>query len=152
MKNSVSRRTIVLMAGLSGIAVWAEPSRAAPISFKILLTGAQQVPPVQTAATGTVELTYDPATRVVTWNLSYHDLSGPATMAHFHGPATEGNNAPPVIWLTQKGAAVEQPVKGEATLSPEQAEQFAAGNWYINVHTSANPKGEIRGQVVVPKS
>lgn len=121
--------------------------------FKVAFTGVQQVPPVQTAATGTADLTYDPATRLVTWSVTYTGLSGPATMAHFHGPATAGNNAPPVIWLTQKGAtSVESPIKGEVTLTPEQAQQFTAGEWHINVHTQANPKGEIGGQVVPPKS
>ena len=108
---------------------------------------------MQTAAIGTADLTYDPAIRLVTWSVTYTGLSGPATMAHFHGPATAGNNAPPVIWLTQKGAtSVESPIKGEVTLTPEQAQQFTAGEWHINVYTQANPKGEIRGQVVPPKS
>jgi len=86
---------------------------------------------VETAATGTAELTYDPVTRVVTWTLSYSGLSGPATMAHFHGPAAPGKNGPPVIWRSPKGSPVEAPVKGEATLTPEQAQQFSAGEWYI---------------------
>jgi hypothetical protein len=152
MKALLSRRVIFLMACLTAIAVSAGPSQAASMSFKVALTGAQQVPPVQTAATGTADLTYDPATRVVAWNVTYNGLSGPATMAHFHGPATAGNNGPPVIWLTEKGAAVEGRIKGEATLTPEQAQQFLAGEWYVNVHTQANPKGEIRGQVIPPKS
>jgi hypothetical protein len=152
MKALLSRRVIFLMACLTAITVSAGPSQAASMSFKVALTGAQQVPPVQTAATGTADLTYDPATRVVAWNVVYNGLSGPATMAHFHGPATAGNNGPPVIWLTEKGAAVEGRIKGEATLTPEQAQQFLAGEWYVNVHTQANPKGEIRGQVIPPKS
>jgi hypothetical protein len=151
MKISISRREIVISACLAGIAVWAVPSRAAPVSLKVPLTGAQQVPPVQTAATGTADLTYDPATRVVTWSVSYSGLSGAATMAHFHGPAAEGKNGPPVIWLAEKGATVTNPIKGQATLTPEQAQQLTAGEWYINVHTQANPNGEIRGQVMPPK-
>jgi hypothetical protein len=110
------------------------------------------VPPVQTAGTGTADLTYDPATRVVTWNITYSGLSGSASMAHFHGPAAEGKNGPVVIWLTKQGSPVESPTKGEATLTPEQAQQFTAGEWYINVHTQAHPAGEIRGQVMPPKS
>jgi hypothetical protein len=106
---------------------------------------------VQTGATGKADLTYDPATRVLTWNVSYSGLSGPATMAHFHGPAMQGKNAPPVVWLSEKGAAVSDPIKGQATLTPEQAQQMTAGEWYINVHTQANPGGEIRGQVMPPK-
>ena len=48
-----------------------------------------------TTGSGTAELTYDPATRVVTWNIAYSGLSSAATMAHFHGPAEQGKNAPP---------------------------------------------------------
>ena len=84
-------------------------------------------------------------------DVNHSGLSGPATMAHFHGPATQGKNAPPVIWLSEKGAAVSNPIKGQATLTPEQAQQMTAGEWYINVHTEANPGGEIRGQVTPPK-
>ena len=79
------------------------------------------------------------------------DSPGAATTAHFHGPAAEGKNGPPVIWLAEKGATVANPIKGQATLTPEQAQQFMAGEWYINVHTQANPNGEIRGQVLPPK-
>ena len=151
MKISISRRNIVIAGCLASIAAWTLPSQAAPVSFKMALTGAQQVPPVQTGATGTADLTYDPATRVLTWDVNHSGLSGPATMAHFHGPATQGKNAPPVIWLSEKGAAVSNPIKGQATLTPEQAQQMTAGEWYINVHTQANPGGEIRGQVTPPK-
>jgi hypothetical protein len=140
------------LAGLIGVALWAAPSLAAPVSFKVPLTGTQQSPPVDTAAAGTADITYDPATRVVTWTVTYSGLTGQPTMAHFHGPAATGANAPPVVWLTEKGAAVTGPIKGEATLTPEQAEQFTSGMWYVNIHTAANPKGEIRGQVVPPKS
>ncbi len=152
MTISISRRHLIVAACLTGIMTWAARSQAAPQSFKVALTGAQQVPPVQTSATATADLSYDPATRVVTWSLTYSGLSGPATMAHFHGPAAAGKNGPPVIWLTEKGKPVESPIKGQATLTPEQAQQFSAGEWYINVHTQANPGGEVRGQVVPPKS
>jgi hypothetical protein len=93
---------------------------------------------VQTAAKGTADLSYDPATRMLIWSVTYNGLSGPATMAHFHGPAVEGKNGPPVIWLAEKGATVNSPIKGQATLTQEQAQQLTAGEWYINVHTQAN--------------
>jgi CHRD domain len=152
MKISISRRSVIVAASLAVMAIWGLPSQAAALSFKVALTGAQQVPPVQTTATGTADLTYDPATRMLTWSVNSNGLSGPATMTHFHGPAAEGKNAPPVIWLSEKGAPVPNPIKGSATLTPEQAQQFMAGEWYVNVHTQANPGGEIRGQVMPPKS
>lgn len=152
MTMSISRRDVILMAAATGMAAWAVSSQAAPMSFEVALTGAEQVPPVQTPGKGTAALTFDPATRVVTWTVSYGGLTGPATMAHFHGPAAAGKNAPVVLWLTKKGDPVESPIKGEATLTPDQAQQFSAGELYINVHTQANPGGEIRGQVMPPKS
>jgi CHRD domain len=126
--------------------------RADATSFKVPLTGAQGVPAVDTTGSGTAELTYDPATRIVTWNISYSGLSSPSTMAHFHGPAKLGQNAPPVIWLSTQGSPPANPIVGTATLTPEQAKQFSDGEWYVNVHTQSHPAGEIRGQVVPPKS
>jgi hypothetical protein len=156
MKIPVSRRNVIVAACLMGVAasgstIWAVSSEAAPLSFKVPLTGAQQVPPVQTAATGAADLSYDPATRMLTWSVAYTGLSGAATMAHIHGPAGQGKNAPPIIWLSEKGAAVGNPITGSAAVTPEQAQQMMAGEWYINVHTQANPNGEIRGQVMPPK-
>ena len=152
MAVSYSRRNITVAACSAGLVVLLGPAEAAPLAFKVDMNGAQQVPPVQTGASGVADLTYDPATRMLTWTVTYAGLSGPATMAHLHGPATQGKNGPPVIWLSEKGAAVSSPIKGQATLTPEQAQQMMGGEWYVNVHTQANPNGEIRGQVTPPKS
>ena len=152
MNISIYRRIVIVAACAAAVSAWAVASKAAPETFKVALTGAQQVPPVETTGSGTADLTYDPATRVVTWSVTYSGLSAPATMAHFHGPAATGANGPVTIWISNKGSAVESPIKGEATLTPEQAAQFTAGDWYVNVHTSAHPGGEIRGQVMPPKS
>jgi hypothetical protein len=151
MNTAISRRLILLLVCLPGAVLWATPTLAASASFDVTLSGAQQVPPVETSGKGMAKLTYDPATRVVHWTITYEGLSGPVTMAHFHGPAEEGKNAGVQVWLAKQGSAVESPIKGHATLTPEQAKQFAAGAWYINLHTKANPGGEIRGQVVPPK-
>jgi hypothetical protein len=151
MYTGTSRRAVILMACLAGMA-WAGLAQAAPVSFKVPLTGAQQVPPIQIPGTGTADLTYDPSTRVLIWTITYGGLSGPVTMAHVHGPAAEGKNGPVVIWISKQGSSAASPISGQATLTPEQAQQFAAGEWYINVHTKAHPAGEIRGQVIPPKS
>lgn len=124
---------------------------AAPISFTVPLTGSEQGPPVTTSGKGTADLSYDPTTRVLTWTITYSGLSSAATMAHFHGPAPAGKNAGVQIWISKKGTAPTSPIKGQATLTPEQAQQLMAGDWYINIHTADHPAGEIRGQVVPPK-
>lgn len=150
MSSVLSRRAAIALAGLASMA-WMGLAQAAPISFTVPLTGPEEVPPVDNTGTGSAVITYDPATQLVTWTVSASGLSGPPTMAHFHGPADKGANAPVIVWLTTKGSPVESPFKGQATLTPDQAQQFTAGKWYINVHTAAHPTGEIRGQVLPPK-
>ena len=150
MKISISRRIVILGASVTAVAGWVVAAKAAPATFKVALTGAQQVPAVATPGSGTANLTYDPATRMLTWNVTYSGLSGPATMAHFHVGGA-GKNGPVAIWISKQGSPAESPIKGEATLTPEQAQQFTAGDWYVNVHTQAHPAGEIRGQVMPPK-
>ena len=148
--SPILRRPALAFAGavLAGFMVSAQ---AAPVSFSVPLTGAQQVPPVQTQGSGKADLSYDPSTRVVTWTIDFSGLSSPATMAHFHGPAAQGKNAGVKVWLSHKGSAVTSPLKGQATLSTQDAQEFAAGQFYINIHTKDHPSGEIRGQVVPPK-
>jgi hypothetical protein len=145
------QRSLIPYAIILGVA-WVGAAQADPVSFQVLLSGAQCVPPVDTTGSGTADLTYDPATRVVAWKIPYSGLSSPSTMAHFHGPAKQGQNAPPVIWLSTQGSPPANPMTGSATLTPEQAQQFSAGEWYVNVHTQSHPAGEIRGQVIPPKS
>jgi hypothetical protein len=127
---------------------------AAPETFQVQLSGDQQVPAVQTNGSGTANLTYDPSTHMLQWSISYSGLSGPVTMAHLHGPAAAGKNAKPEVWLTKKGSSgpADNPITGEAKLTAAQGKALREGELYINLHTSAHPGGEIRGQVVVPKS
>ncbi len=150
MTISWSRNSIFALVAI-GCLAWGGLAVAAPVSFTVPLSGAKQVPPVTTPGKGTAALTWDPNTRVVTWRITYSDLSGPATMAHFHDGAS-GKNGPVTIWLVEKGKPVGNPIVGKATLNPSDAEKFEAGDWYINLHTKDHPDGEIRGQVVPPKS
>ena len=113
-------------------------------SMKNQLTGAQEVPPVTTSGTGTVDTTFDKSTNVLSWTVTYSGLSGPVTAAHFHGPAMAGANAGVVVPFTGDMAS---PIRGKATLTAAQAADLTAGRWYANLHTAKNPGGEIRGQV-----
>jgi CHRD domain len=150
LRKTFSRRTLMFLAGAALAASTVGPAHAASVSFTVALSGAQQVPPVTTAGKGTADLTWNPATRVVAWSITYGDLSSAATMAHFHRGG-EGKNGPVVIWLTTRGQAPSSPITGSTTLTPAQAAQFTAGDWYINLHTKDHPAGELRGQVIVPK-
>jgi hypothetical protein len=89
-------------------------------------------------------VTYDTQTKQLKWKVSYSGLSGPATAAHFHGPAEPGKNAGVMIPIQNIATS---PAEGSATLTDAQAADLMGGRLYVNVHTAANPGGEIRGQV-----
>ena len=112
--------------------------------YKVMLDAKSEVPPNASPATGSADVDYDPATKKLTWTLTYSGLTGPATAAHFHGPADAGKAAGVKVPIP---GATSSPAEGSATLTDEQAADFLAGKYYINVHTAANPGGEIRGQV-----
>lgn len=143
------RRTasIVILVGAVGLLAACAGTQTAqgPTSLRATLSGAQEVPPVSTAASGTAAITFNQATRQLSWNVTYAGLSGPATMAHFHGPAAPGANAG--VALPIGGAGMTSPASGQATLNDAQVADLLAGRWYVNIHTAANPGGEIRGQV-----
>jgi hypothetical protein len=137
-------RTGFAAVALTFALVAAAPALAETLTYKIALSPAGEVPPVPTRAAGSADVTYDTVTRLLSWNVTHSGLSGAPTAAHFHGPSTPLENAPVIIVFS---GGLTSPIKGSATLTPEQASQFLAGSWYINVHTPAYPGGELRGQV-----
>jgi hypothetical protein len=152
MRQTFSRRSVLgYAAGSAAGAVLlssAQPSQAAPMKFKADMNAASEVPPTTSSGKGTLTASYDPATKMLTWEGSFSGLTGPATAAHFHGPAETGKNAGVAIWISEKGQPFTSPFKGSATLTDAQAGDLEKGMWYVNVHTDANKGGEIRGQVV----
>ena len=117
--------------------------RAETVSFNGTMTGATEVPAKTTDGKGTATASLDTATKMLTYQVDYSGLSGPATAGHFHGPAEPGANAGVVMPF----AAPASPIKGTATLTDAQMADLMAGKWYANIHTAANPGGEIRGQM-----
>jgi hypothetical protein len=112
--------------------------------YQASLTGDQEVPPTGSMGRGTADITLDRASNELAWRISYSGLSGPATAAHFHGPASPGSNAGVVVNL---GNDLKSPIMGSTILTDEQEKQLAAGQWYVNIHTAAHPDGDVRGQV-----
>jgi len=140
--------TIFARSTLAGLAVAAalaaSPAFAETTSFKADLKGASEVPPTTSQGTGNVTATYDTTSKKLTWKGNVSGLSGNATAAHFHGPAEPGKNAGvlvPALGVTTG------PFEGSATLTDDQAKALMAEQTYFNVHTAANPSGQVRGQV-----
>jgi CHRD domain len=138
-------RSIIAGALLS--AAFSAGALAETVTFKADLKGSTEVPANDSAGTGTAAVTYDSASKILKWTVTYSGLTGPATMAHIHGPAAAGKNAGVLIAFANAGS----PIEGSATLTDAQAADLMAGNLYINVHTAANKSGEIRGQLTPSK-
>jgi hypothetical protein len=130
--------TVALLVGFSLTA-----ARAEMITLKADLKGSNEVPPNSSAGSGTAQATLDTETKVLTWTIAYKDLSGPVVGAHFHGPSEPGKNAGIVLPFK----TVESPIRGSATLTDAQISDLLAGKWYANIHTAANPGGELRGNM-----
>ncbi len=135
----------ILLLGV--LCLFGAAARAETVPFSAALAGASEVPSKTTAGTGAATASLDTATKTLTYDVDYSGLSGPATAAHFHGPAEPGANAGVVVPFPTPAS----PIKGTATLTDAQMADLMAGKWYANVHTAANPAGEIRGQLTRAK-
>ena len=142
MTNSISST----LAGLAvATALVATAAVAETMSFKADLKGSEEVPPTTSSGTGNLTATYDSTGKKLSWKGTVSGLTGSPTAAHFHGPAEPGKNASPLVPApgVKMGA-----FEGSATLTDEQAKALTAGQTYFNVHTAANPGGEVRGQLM----
>lgn len=145
--STILFRRALLSAALACAAAAPFAASAATATFTATLSSGAEVPINNSAGSGTLQATLDTDTRVLSWQVAYVGLSGPASAAHFHGPAAPGANAGVVLPF----ASPVSPIDGKATLTPAQVADLMAGKWYVNVHTAANPGGEIRGQVMPTK-
>lgn len=149
---------IVAVAGL------ATSAQAQFITFTATLSGAQEVPAVTTPALGTATLVLNTVTNQFTIDLQFSGLTAPVTVAHIHRAAA-GVNGPVIIGLdgmTLSGGRPSWnlispgvtsfnsggPLNAPFAFPAAEVSNLIAGNTYFNVHSSAFPGGEIRGQII----
>lgn len=114
------------------------------------LSGAQENPAVTTTGTGSFDASYNPDSKQLTITIRWSNLSGNATLMHIHGPAAKGTNAGVLQnFATLFAVAPAGSFTTSFTLNgTTQTEADLLGDkWYVNIHTAANPAGEIRGQI-----
>lgn len=92
---------------------------------------------------GSATVMYDDVSNMLSWNVTFSNLSGGAIAAHFHGPASPSADAGIVVTI----ADLTSPSVGSMAISEAQEAQLLSGDWYINYHTGMCGGGEIRGQV-----
>jgi hypothetical protein len=136
-------RRVLLAAALSAVLVSA--ASAATVNYTASLSGRSEIPKTDSKGKGKLAATFDTQTRAFNYTLTFDGLSGPATAAHIHGPATRAQSAGVVAPLGEKNPA--SPVTGSITLTDDQVKMLQSSKLYVNVHTTANPGGEIRGQI-----
>ena len=130
--------------------------------FNAKLSGQQEVPPVQTTASGMAW--FKPMQDKVWFKLNVTGMQG-VTQAHIH-TGKQGDNGPVVVTLYK--SETPQPINGklsygnitanllEGPMKGKQISDLATamsnGSTYVNVHTEKYPNGEIRGQIMMANS
>lgn len=136
----------LMLAGVTAALLFATPAAEAEMmKFKADLKGAAEVPPADSAATGSAEVTVDTDAKKISWTVKVDGLTGEPTAAHVHGPASMTESAPPVIDMSN---AI---MDGSGDITEAQWAELQAGKYYVNVHTAKFPDGEIRGQLEAAK-
>jgi hypothetical protein len=116
-----------------------------PVKFYADMSAEEQAATTISDGIGRAEFSLDRATMNLSWVVTFKNLTSPATAAHVHGPQRVGTNAGVQIDLAPKGMAL--PLKGSHVLTDAQLEYLLSGRMYVNVHTTKNPAGELRGQI-----
>jgi hypothetical protein len=144
MKRICTLSFAALLAALFG----APSTHAAMRTFQALADGAQETPPVATPGFGSSLLTIDDTTG--DWNLNgtFSNLIGTSNNAHIHGPAPVGTPAGVIVGLTFDFGVTSGNISGAGTFTAPQMADLFAELYYVNIHSSFRPGGEIRGQLV----
>lgn len=120
-----------------------------------VLTGGTEVPPVSTPATGNATVVLNAAQTQISISVQFQNLIGTYSASHIHGPAPAGSNAA-VKWGFSGTAAgwVFTNSNHDGTISNFLAAVVAtdvtnlnSGNFYVNVHSTSFPGGELRAQL-----
>src|SRR3569833_2750751 len=112
-------------------------------TFVAALRGAQEVPPVNSQGEGSAAILVDPATMNMVAAVTTIGITGNAAHIHIGAPSQAGAVVIPLV-ESSAGSGVWTV---RQTLTTEQLTAMRSGNYYVNVHTVANPNGEIRGQI-----
>jgi hypothetical protein len=139
------RRSVVLTLAAAGLLGWVTGCTTMSDSMytqTVTLSGANEVPPVTTSATGTATVTIRPD-HTVTVKETITGMT--ATASHIHQGAADANG--PVIVPFTKTADNTFATGEGAKLTDAQYEAFKAGGLYVNAHSAAHPGGELRAQL-----
>ncbi len=149
MEKFCKEKLYFFLMGLVLAVLTPSVSTAQVFHFSNTYKGSNEVPANNSTATGTITGTYDSASNVISYNITFSGLSANTTAAHFHGPAFPGSNA--TVQFAHPGFPVGVTSgslnNASDTLTQAQEADLMAGKWYSNIHTSNFPGGEIRALI-----
>ena len=166
--HGVSRRTALKRLGAAGAAVWATPAiltmgRAGaqdgtprPCGFRVDLVpveGSGTAPgpcapvPIVSSGSGLADLELDITAGTISWDISWEDLTTNVILGHIHRAPFPCNGGVVVDFTLSGGSTGSE--SDSAAIDKALAEEICTNpaGFYVNVHTTANPGGEIRGQL-----
>lgn len=123
----------------------ATPAGAGGRPLSARLSSANEVPPAGSGATGTVRMTLNQGQGEVCVEITSRGLTGPVVAGHIHA-GSAGVNGPVVVNLGVNSAGFNSCIDG-VDRNLIKAIRKQPGNYYVNIHTSTVPSGEIRGQL-----
>ena len=154
------RRFSLALAGLFVLLISAQ-AQAQTLNFTAALSGGNEIPGVVTGSVGTGTVSVNLATQVVTYRIDVYNMPVGTTASHFHvgaagvaGPVVVNFTVPANISndfaITGTASATDLTVRAANGINSWEdfIQALLLGNVYMNVHSTANPGGEIRGQVV----
>jgi hypothetical protein len=125
------------------------------------MTGAQEIPVVSTTATGTINVTYSKSTKILSYTISWQNLSGPVAALYIHGAAEPGYQGSIIQKAIASSGGVVTPNPAKYGVSASYSgfiyvdevkikeSDVIYNKLYANIYTAANQTGEIRGQLIV---
>jgi Cu/Zn superoxide dismutase len=143
-------KSIMAVAAFAFVFAGCNKKNEVPLSGTATFSASQEVPATVSTATGSATYSYTHYNRTLSYTFTWSGLTGNATLAHIHGKATRGFSAGV---FQDFAAAIPKTAAGtySGTLLIDgfaiKEEDLLAGLYYFNIHTAANPGGEIRAQI-----
>jgi hypothetical protein len=150
MRSALGRAVLAVGLAVASIAAGPLPAAADNLQpFTALLNAGQEVPPRGSSAQGLAFMTFNSTNGELCYSISYQGLTSAEILAHFHAPAPPGQNANVLFDISPSPSPLGSPKTGcVGPLSKQNVRDLRDGLFYINIHTSTFPGGEIRGQVL----
>jgi hypothetical protein len=160
-RSFVMKRVMTMVAACALVLAVVDGASAQTVRFTATLSGASESPAVVTGSFATADVTYDMASQTLSWIIDVFNMPSGTTNAHFHvgGPGAAGPTVVNIAFPAQ--ISNDYRLTGSATAANllQRADQgirswqdleqsLFGGQLYINVHSTVNPGGEIRGQVL----